>query len=185
MDGQQNAGVYSKDIIELVTVATEYCVRVERAADVKQHDFVSIMLKILPLLYMKAMVLTDWLKEEDSEVEEFVTEDDYNFVLNGVATVMSSHDDYLDVFVEDMKYSDTPIRKTISEDMADIYQDIRNFVGVYKQGYDEAMALALSHLMNQFPKYWGQRIPSVMRALHDVFFLQETEVEENDNKTYE
>lgn len=185
MNEEQNTGVYSNDVIELVTVATEYCVRVERAVDAKQRDFVSSMLKILPLLYIKAMMLTDWSREVDSEVEQFVTEDDYNFVLNGVATVMSSHDDYLDVFVEDMKYSDVPIRKTISEDLADIYQDIRNFVGVYQQGYDEAMVAALNHLMEQFPKYWGQRIPSVMRALHDVYFLQETESEENDNETYE
>ena len=185
MSEQQNAGIYSKDAIELVTVATEYCVRVEHAADSEFRDFVSSMLKILPLLYLKAMVVSERTNAEDSEVEQFVTEEDYNFVLEGVATVMGSHDDYLDVFVEDMKYSDTPIRKTRSEDLADIYQDVRNFVSVYQQGFDEAMTAALSRLMNQFPLYWGQRIPSVMRALHDVLFLQEMDVEENHNETFE
>ena len=34
---------------------------------------------------------------------------------------MGDKDDYLDVFVQDMVYSDQPIKKSISEDLADIY----------------------------------------------------------------
>ena len=36
-------------------------------------------------------------------------------------------DDYLDVFIQDMVYSDQPITRNISEDLADIYQAIKDF----------------------------------------------------------
>ncbi len=172
---QAPSGIYSSDVIEFVTVATEFCVRMERAEESDMRSFVPVLLKILPLLYVKAMLLVGRTDEVPGDVEELVTEEDYNYVLSGVAAVMGSHDDYLDVFVEDMKYSDRPIRRTISEDLADIYQDLRNFVGVFRQGYEEAMEAALSAVMEQFPSGWGRRITNVTRALHDVMFMQEME----------
>ena len=175
MTEQTDSGIYSQDIIEFVTVATEYCVRLEQVQDGDIGTFVPAMLKILPLLYVKAMLLTGKEYESGGDVEQLVTEEDYNYVLSNVAAVRGSHDDYLDVFVEDMKYSDKPIRKTISEDLADIYQDLRNFVGIFRQGYEETMEASLALTMEQFPHYWGQRIPCVMRALHDVMFMQEME----------
>lgn len=184
MDNQDSQIIYSKEVIEFVTVATEYCVRMEHASEANVRDFATDMLKILPLLYVKGMVLKDVFgdsaDEAEDETEHLVTEEDYNFVLEGVAAVMGSHDDYLDVFVEDMKYSDTPIRKTISEDLADIYQNLRNFVGIYQQRYEEAMTASLHAVVAQFPNYWGQRITCVVRALHDVLFLQEFEAEQED-----
>ena len=131
-----NEEIYSKDVIEFVTVATEFCVRAEQASESQLQDFVPAMLKILPLLYLKAMILMDSVSPADEEVEQLVTEADYDFVRSNIAALLGSHDDYLDVFMEDMKYSDRPIRKTISEDLADIYQDLRNFVAVFRQGYD-------------------------------------------------
>ena len=177
MSNQGPSFLYQKDVIEFVTVTTEFCVRAEQTGEVKRTDFVAGMLKILPLLYMKAMVVMELLKsavtEPEGEAEKLVTEQDYDFVRENVARVMAEQDDYLDVFVEDMKYSDQPIRRTISEDLADIYQDLRNFVGVYKQGFDEAMEVALHDVMDEFPRYWGQRTACVLRALHDNYFSNE------------
>ena len=177
--------IFDKNTVEFVTVAAEYCGFLERARDMKRYDFVDTALKILPLLYLKATLLPPCEPIGEDEPEIFVTEEDYELIRRTVAGVLGAKDDYLEVFLPDMAYSDTPIKKCISEDLADIYQDVRNFVSVYQQGFDEAMTAALSRLMNQFPLYWGQRIPSVMRALHDVLFLQEMDVEENHNETFE
>ena len=50
---------------------------------------------------------------------------------------MGDKDDYLDVFVQDMVYSDQPIKKSISEDLADIYQD----ASVLQQASEEVQDL--------------------------------------------
>lgn len=173
-----NNRIYDKDVLEMITVATELCVRLENAAQEQTSSFCSDMLKILPLLYVKALVVNEaGVAEPFGDAEKMVTEDDYNYVRSSVAAVMGAYDDYLDVFVEDMKYSDTPVRKTVSEDLADIYQDLRNLVGVYKEGFPEAMEAALSDAMSGFAHYWGQRIVNVVRALHDAKFSQDETAE--------
>lgn len=163
--------IYDKDVLEMVTLATELCVRLENAQTEDMRPFCSAMLKILPLLYVKTLqVVENGVPESYANAEVLVTEDDYNYVRSSVAAVMGAFDDYLDVFVEEMKYSDRPVRKTISEDMADVYQDLRNFVGVYKDGNAEAMGAALSSVVESFATYWGGRVLSAIRALHDVRF---------------
>ena len=120
--------VFDKNTVEFVTVAVEYCGFIERSGEMTRHNFVDTILKILPLLYLKASMLPKCEQLGMSAPESFVTEEDYEVVRMTVAGILRDKDDYLDVFIEDMRYSEMPIRKTISEDLADIYQDIKNFV---------------------------------------------------------
>ncbi|MBR6285764.1 MAG: DUF5063 domain-containing protein [Bacteroidaceae bacterium] len=171
---------FSKDVIEFTTVATEYCKFLETAQGMGCRQFVETNLKLLPLLYLKAQFLPLVEVLGDGDVEESVSEDDYEYIRSVVISVMGAHDDYLDVFVEDMKYSVEPIRKCISEDLSDIYQDLRNFLGVYRNGMEEPIIDALYVLRENFAHYWGQTLVNTMRALHDVLYNQDLEVDEDD-----
>ena len=101
-------------------------------------------------------------------LEAFVTEDDYEVIRINLQEVMADRDDYLDVFVEEMKYSDTPIRKSIAEDLADIYQVVKDFVCQFQSGLNETMHDALAQCREHFMEYWGQTLVNTMRALHEV-----------------
>jgi hypothetical protein len=81
---------------------------------------------------------------------------------------MGEQDDYLDVFVEDMKYSDSPILMTISENLADIYQDLKNFAYIYKIGVEDEMLAAVETVKRNFENYWGQKLTNVLRAIHEA-----------------
>ena len=81
---------------------------------------------------------------------------------------MADKDDYMDVFVADMKYSDKPITRFISEDIADIYQDLKNFVFVFSLGNNETMYEALAMCEENFRFFWGQKLVNTQRALHEV-----------------
>ena len=139
-----NSVIFHRDTVEFVTVAAEFCGFLERANTRPRRQFVDTALKILPLLYLKASMLPPCESIGMTEPETFVNESDYEVVRLSVAGVMGERDDYLDVFLDDMRYSDTPIRKTISEDLADIYQDVKNFVSVYRLGFDETTMRWLS-----------------------------------------
>ncbi len=167
--------IYDKDVLEFLTVSTEFCVRMEQAARTELRELVGMLLKILPLVYVKALVLDGTVPESDGVAEQLVTESDYEYVCTSVSQVLGSYDDYLDVFVEDMKYSDRPVRSTVSENLADIYQDLRNFAGIYKQGFPEAMSAALWDVMEGFRTYWGQRLVNVMRPLHEIYLTFDNE----------
>lgn len=163
-----NPVIFSRDTVEFVTVAAEFCAYLERAESLKRKDFVDTILKILPLLYIKASMLAECEMMSDNEPETFVTEDDYEVLRYSLSALMADFDDYLEVFMQDMAYSDTPITRRISEDLADIYQDIKNFISVFQLGFDETMHDSLALCRENFKLYWGQTLVNTMRALHWV-----------------
>lgn len=172
--------IFDRNVVEFVTVAAEFCGYLERSEGVSRNEFVDTLLKLLPLLYLKGTMLpASSLIDEEEGLERFVTEDEYEVLRLTLADVMGRRDDYLDVFVADMKYSDTPIRKTISEDLADIWQDIKNFVCLFKTGVNQTMNDALVECRENYATYWGQTLVNTLRALHEVKYnLDDEDIEE-------
>lgn len=167
--------VYGSETIEFVTVAVEYCIFLESFKDLKVEEFTEKTTKLLPLLYLKALLLPP-VDDEAEPSEDAVTEGDYNFILDKITAVMGTYNDYLEVFVQDMRYSDEPILAHVAEGLADIYQDVRNFVAVYQRGEDESMYNALITCIDNFKLYWGQTLVNVLRALHSVQFNTENDL---------
>lgn len=167
---KDNHIVYAPVTLDFVTVSVEFCSFLEKMEITSRTEWTKTMLRILPLLYVKATLLPQVVDLEDEMAEVFVTQQDYMLVVNQVASVLGEEDVYLDVFVADMKYSDRPVSSFISEDIADIYQDIRNFVSVYQHGLEEAMINALKIISENFRLYWGQKLVNVLRPLHTLVY---------------
>lgn len=183
---QTSQVIFDKNSIEFVTVAAEYCSFVERSRGSERMNFVDKALKILPLLYLKASLIPECELIGEGDLEVFVTEEDYEWVRQSMADIMGPQDDYLEVFLPDMAYSDTPIKKCISEDLADIYQDLKDFIGVFQLGLNVTMNDSLYVCKEHFAEFWGQRLVNTMRALHDVKYNQpsddDTSATPNDNE---
>ncbi len=170
--------IFDRNVVEFVTVAAEFCKFLEQAEAMKRTTFVDTSLKILPLLYLKAAMLPKCEIIGDEVPESYVTEETYEILRMNLAGLLADKDDYLDVFVSDMKYSDQPIKKNISEDLADIYQDIKDFIFVFQLGLNETMNDSLATCQENFALYWGQKLVNTLRALHDVKYNQPDDEEE-------
>ena len=179
---KESQTIFDKNVIEFVTVAAEFFAFLERAERMKRSAFVDTSLKILPLLYLKASMLPKCETIGDEALETYVTEEIYEILRINLSGLMADKDDYLDVFVQDMVYSDQPIKKSISEDLADIYQDIKDFIFVFHLGLNEAMNDSLAICQENFGTLWGQKLVNTLRALHDVKYNQEEEEEEVGNE---
>ena len=179
---KESQTIFDKNVIEFVTVAAEVCAFLERAERMKRSTFVDTSLKILPLLYLKASMLPKCETIGDEAPETYVTEEIYEILRINLSGLMGDKDDYLDVFVQDMVYSDQPIKKSISEDLADIYQDIKDFIFVFPLGLNETMNDSLAICQENFGTLWGQKLVNTLRALHDVKYNQLEEEEENGNE---
>lgn len=164
--------IFDRNVVEFVTVAAEFCKFLEQADGAKRSAFVDTALKMLPLLYLKASMLPPCETMGDEAPETYVTEETYEVLRMNLAGVLAERDDYLDVFVSDMKYSDQPITRYISEDLADIYQDIKDFIFVFRLGLNETMNDALAICAENFRLYWGQKLVNTLRALHEVRYAQ-------------
>jgi hypothetical protein len=168
MKKEESQAIFDNNAIEFVRVAAEYCAFIERAESMDRDEFVDKVLKILPLLYLKAALLPRFEQMGFDALETFVTEESYEAVRKTLEGILADKDTYLEVFLPDMAYSDQPIQKNISEDLADIYQDIRDFIFVFQLGLNETMNDALQQCQENFETIWGQKLVNTMRALHDV-----------------
>lgn len=174
--------IYSKNIVEFVTVGVEFCAFVERAQEMNKKDFTDKITKILPLLYLKASLLSPTEPDEENMPEHFVTEEVYEYVRMNIETVLGESDSYLEVFHNDMQYSETPLAASIAEGIADVYQDIKDFISVYRLGNEPLMLEAIYQCHENFVSYWGLQLLNVLRALHVVLY-SENENDEFENDT--
>lgn len=173
--------VFSKNVVEFVTVAVQFCTFLENPEDRTGKEYTDKLTKILPLLYLKAALLPETEIEDEIYSEVTVTEDDYNYIISKLYAAYKEQDTYLEVFLDDMKYSDTPIAASISENIADIYQDIKNFISIYEQGIEENMNEGLYVCFDNFKLYWGQKLVNVLRALHSLRYSDNDENMEDDD----
>ncbi|MDA3817201.1 MAG: DUF5063 domain-containing protein [Prolixibacteraceae bacterium] len=161
---------YSKDVIEFVTVANEYCAFIENHASIKRGEFVEKVQKIYPLLYLKASMLPDVEDENVETPAKYVTEVDYSFLMQKISEKLARFDSYQEVFDADMQFSEGAVEASIAEDICDIYQDLKDFLMAYRVGTTEIMTDAIWECQKNFSEYWGQRLVNSLRAIHHVVY---------------
>ncbi len=156
--------------LAFIALANEYCHALENVFEYEEsRAFIAEMLKLLPRIYISA---SDIKPDDDSDsfIDSFLDENDYDTVRDNVGRIIGEDDTYLEVFIDDMKYSDTPISTNISENLADIYQPLYNFVATVKDATDETINEAINAVKSEFDTYWGQTLCNVLRALHSIYY---------------
>lgn len=166
MESSTTHYVYQDATIEFVTVAAQVCLFMEHAEEHERADFIDKILCLLPLLYLKARLLRRPEQQMDGYPQQFVTEEDYSSIRESVAGLLGSDDAYLEVYLEDMRYSDEPITAYISEDLADIYQELKDLAFNYQTADERVMNDALLACLEAFEQHWGQKVVNVLRPLH-------------------
>ncbi len=173
--------IYEKNTIEFVTVAAEYCGFLEKCNKFSKKDFLLKLHKLLPLIYLKATLLPIEDDEQffDGESEIFVSEYDYGFVRNNISQKLGKDDNYVNIYnsaTNDSGYE----QAEISECVADIYQDMKNFTGNFGTGSEQAMAVSLNECIQNFKEYWGYRALSLAAAIHSLVYNFTNDEEEQD-----
>ena len=158
--------VYQDTTIEFVTVVAQVCLFLEHVREVDRDEFIDKILCLLPLLYLKARLLHKPEQQLDGYPQQFVTEDDYNAMRQSIADLLGTDDAYLEVYMEDMKFSDEPLTAFISEDIADIYQELKDLAFNYQTADERVMSDALLDCLEAFEQHWGQKLLNVLRPLH-------------------
>ncbi len=177
--------IYSQNITEFITVAGEFCSFVENTNRFDKKDFLDKTRKLLPLLYLKASLLPKLESIFDDENEKFVTEEEWEFIRNSVQKKLGFHDDYLEVFDPLTHEQVEQSTASISDNLADIYQDLKNFITLYNIGTEEIMNDALWECQLNFEEFWGFKLLNAFKAIHYVYFgdndLSEEELDTKDD----
>lgn len=182
---QNTNPAYSQPVLDMLTVSAEYCIFLEKlpSTEMNKKSFLEKITKVLPLIYVKASLLPVLEENGFDELPEIVTEDDYEDVRQAVWRLLKADDEYLEVFTPDMQYSEAAMTRTVSEDLADIYQDLKNFVAIFADRNEGAMQDAIVKVSDNFRSYWGQRLVNAMRPLHDILYNHCEPEDENGEPT--
>ena len=165
--------VYSRSVIEFVAVANEFCKYAERANELKGDELLKILQRILPLMYIKASLVPNLQPHFEDGNEKFVTEKQWESVHGLLRKKFGTADDYLEVFDTNAADVGAPIAASISENMADIYQDIKDFLLLYQTGSTEVMNDAVWECRLNFENHWGQKLVNSLRAIHSFIYSGE------------
>lgn len=163
-----NDPVTSTNVIDMFTVANEFCIFTEKAEKYNAEEVVQYYAKICPLLYLKGAILPVVEPDEDYFGERFVNEDLWENIYNSLLTVFADNDGFFTLSYENS--DNIPLKASISEHLADIYQDLKDFVLLYQKNLNYAKQNAVYECRTLFVAHWGGRIASLLPALHAIAF---------------
>jgi hypothetical protein len=164
--------VYSKNVVELITVAGEYCKFIEKVRSNTRRDFVDKSLKILSLLYLKSAMIQDFELEMEGESEKFVTEVQWEHVKEMVSEKLGLNEIYVDVIAPGAYETQETESISLSECFADMYQDLKDLVGNFEIGAIDAKLEAIYDCKYNFEVYWGPRLLSALTYLHSIRYSE-------------
>lgn len=165
-----NQVVYSKNVVEFVTVGNEFCNLIEKVHKFPVAENLQKLQKLIPLLYLKATLLPATEKLLDEELEKYVTELDYNMLQQKWLQLLGEHDDYHEVYDPNIQFGDEMVTASISESLLDVYQVMKDFLTAYSLGDEAIMNDALYDCIFHFEDFWGQRLVNVLRAVHMLVY---------------
>ncbi len=161
--------ILNNNALVFIGLCNEYCQAVENAREMERDDFVAAILRILPRIYITATDINagSGLIDE-AYIDSHLDEDYYEAVRRNMENLFGPDDTYLEVFEEDMKYSDTPIAASVSEGLADLFQVFYNFLETIKNVPEELVEQGLVSIKEDFEAYWSRILCNLLRPLNQV-----------------
>jgi len=159
--------IYSENVIGFTTLATEYCNMLDEVVLISQKDFIDKLHRLLPLIYLKAIVLPDLEPEMPEMIEKTVTQEEWDAVNTTIAKKLLEFNEYTEILDP---LTDEQQMTSLSEGISDIYQDLKDYVYLYNMGTVEIMNDAIWDCKKNFKEYWGQRLTNITRVLHNLLY---------------
>jgi hypothetical protein len=117
--------------------------------------------------------------------EKFVTESDWCRIHDSFREKFGTANEYADLHEDRLSGPDTVVSSSLAGNMADIYQDIKDFLLLYQTGTQEVMNDAVWECRMNFENIWGQKLVNAMRAIHRFIYSGEeigsVETQEGEN----
>lgn len=165
--------VTSRQVLEMLTVANDFTLFIEKAEGYTQNQILQYLHRILPAIYLKSSLLPDSEVTDDDAVEHYVTEEQWENVFNTLRGKFGTEDEYYYVDLQEKSHHDT-IHASISENLADMYQDLKDFVLLYQNPLHAFKENAVKECRRLFQSRFGFRLVNCHAALHYILYREGT-----------
>ena len=164
--------VEAKNTKELFLVASQFCTFIENIQTFEKEQIIDYLLKISPLMYLKGSLISEIELEDNSACEQFFTEEQYELLYLSLKEKLDEID-FFEFYDWDSNELET---KSLSEILADVYQELKDFLLLYNKNTLASQQAALYLLKTNFYHHWGNQITVLLPYLHH---LSSPEDEEN------
>ncbi len=152
-------------VVELLTIANEFCYLSEQIGNYQKEELLPVLQKMVALLYLKGSLLPDFEYDDAESIERFVTEEEWEVMHQSIKKIFSEDD----VF---NYYNDDEVQTTeISEQLADIYQDMKDFLLLYKKNISNAQKAAIHEIIRLYKTNWGIKCLLLNTIFHQMRFI--------------
>ncbi len=162
---QHDENANTRKVLEMITVAHDYCLFMEKSDDYPLPEILSYLQKVLPLLYLKGSLLPVIEPDQEEFAERFVTEEEWENLFLILSKKFGKMDDFDVIPLETLKPEGFE-RLRLSECLADIYQDMKDFVLLYQKNTQAARENAVYQCTELFQKRWGLIITQCLTPIH-------------------
>lgn len=167
----------SRAVLEMLTVANEYCLFFEKAQNYPREDILSYFQKLAPLLYLKGSLLPQVEPDEDTFNERYITEEQWEDLFKILREKFGKDDVY---YVHDHNFDTVEV--SLSDNLADIYQDMKDFVMLYQKNIYFSRQNAVAQIRTLYYDHWGLRVLDALRAVHYLLFRDKVDPDLFDNE---
>jgi hypothetical protein len=168
----------SKNALEMLIVANEYCLFMEEIEDKSKNDILEFVHRVLPLMYTKGSLLPEVIVENPEANMRFVTEEKWENLFTFLRDIFGEDDEF---WIIDPQYINEtePLKASLSENLSDIYQDMKDFVLLYQKNTVAARQNALTECRKLFADHWGYRIGKILSQLHHLIYENDDDLLED------
>lgn len=156
--------IKSMKVLEMITVAHEFCLFVEKVHEYGKPETLAYLSRILPLLNLKASLLPD-LEEPDSEANErYLTEEEWIAIYKNASSHFQKQTIEIPGGLNDVQ------KVEIAEMIADIYQDMKDFVLLFQKDTMAAKENAVYWMKDYYKTTWGAKSLWVQVYVHEGLY---------------
>ena len=165
-----------KQILELLTVANEFCMFIEKTYDYSKDDILQYMHRMAPLLYLKGSLLPQLEVENTDAYERYVTEEVWENIFNELRNKFGKDDEFW--FIDEITFNGDEIAKgSMAEHLTDIYQDLKDFVFLYSKNTRDSIFNSVVECLRLFHTNWGYKIIRLQKNIHHLLYHGQSEDE--------
>mgnify|MGYP000889813476 CR=1 FL=1 len=174
-DPEKNAElnpVAARSVLEMITVANDFCSFLEKSEDCDRHALLIYLQRVLPLIYIKSSLLPDVDVEDEEAIEHYVTETEWEELFNPMRSKFGSDDLYYYIDHHEKTNQDA-IRASLAENMADLHQDMKDFLLLYQKPLTTSKQNAIMECKRLFANRYGFRIVNAQAAIHYLLYKED------------
>lgn len=162
-----NDPTLSRPFLELATIAAEFCKLIENAASTPRPELIRSLAGFVPLLYLRGSLLNADEPEYPEANERYVTEEQWENAFSSLRAIFGELDEFWHIDYTESSHND-PLKASMADCLADVYQDLKDFVMLYKQSSYAARENAVYSCQVLFRERWGQRLALLLPVLHAI-----------------